>query len=312
MSQEGLPPLRMREEDGSPDLIPVYTIIVDSGTISSAGPGIVRFATGGSGGGGTSFAVPLIVGSGGTGSTTLTNRGLVIGSGANPVQVLTAMVRGQLVVGSDATLAPQFLNIGSHGQVLSVSTAGAVGLVWADTSAPAQVVFAATGNSYVVMGLAADLTAERVLAASTGLGLVDGGAAGNAAFSVNTNVRDKIFGWFGAGNLATTMFVEEARWRIPFNMQAVRMDAVVTTSASGANIIVDLQQFATPIAAGTSMFVNTASQVNIPALFAAGSATSFDAIGTLFSGSFLGISLTQVGSTIAGSNLTITLVMRTS
>ena len=310
MSQEGLPPLRIREEDGSPNAIPVYEIIVSNGTLVQDGPGRVRLATGAGGGGG--ITPPLIVSSGGTGAATFTNRGILIGSGTQPIEALAAMVRGQLVVGSDATLAPKFLNIGSHGQVLSVSTAGPLGLIWSDTSSPAQITFAATGNSYVVMGLAADLTAERVLAASTGLGLVDGGAAGNASFSVNTNVRDKIFGWFGAGNLATTMFVEEARWRIPFNMQPIRMDAVVTTSASGTNIIVDLQQFATPIAAGTSMFVNTASQVNIPALFAAGSATSFDAIGTLFSGSFLGISLTQVGSTIAGSNLTITLVMRTS
>lgn len=279
MSQEGLPPLRMREEDGSPDLIPVYTIIVDSGTISSAGPGIVRFATGGSGGGGTSFTVPLIVGSGGTGSTTLTNRGLVIGSGANPAQVLTALVRGQLVVGSDATLAPQFLNIGSQGQVLSIDTASALGLLWANTGA---------------------------YTASTGVGLT------SSAFSVNTNVRDKIFGWFGAGNASVTMFVEETRIRIPFNMQPVRMDLAVTTSNAGAALQVDLQQFATPVTGSTSMFINTASFCQIPSGFAAGSTLTFDAIPTLFAGSYLGIAINQVGSTVAGSNLTVTLLVRTS
>lgn len=225
MSQESLPPLRIREEDGSPNAIPVFEIIVSNGTLVQDGPGRVRLAT---------------------------------GAGAAPA------------------------------------------------------VYAATGNSYILISNAADLTADRALAASTGLTLVDAGTDSTVSLSVNSNVRDKMFGWFGAGNVATTMFVEESRVRIPFNMQPVRMDAAITTTATGVNVIVNLLQFATPIAAGVSMFTSTATQVNIPPLFSAGSATSFDAVGTLFTGSYLGISLTQVGSPIAGSNLTITLIARAS
>ena len=56
MSAEQFPPLRIREEDGSPNAIPVYEIVVSNGTLTRAGPGFVRLSTGAgcAGGGGTS------------------------------------------------------------------------------------------------------------------------------------------------------------------------------------------------------------------------------------------------------------------
>ncbi len=327
MSQEFPPPLRIRESDGTPNIPAVYEMVFSGATVAQTGPtrvlvtmdsggsSVVYAATGnqyvtlalagdltaervlvagtglklddaGANGNVTiQLVTPVSVSSGGTGQSSLTNRGILIGSGANAVQTLAAMVRGQLVVGSDSTLAPQYLSIGSHGQVLSVSTAGALGLIWADTSGGG-------GTTY---------------AAETGLTLTAG-----SGFSVNPNIRDKVMTVFAAGALTTSMFAEEARVRIPFNMQAIRVDLAATTTASGAAIIVDINQHATPIGAGTSMFTNTANQPQIPALFSAGSATSFDAIGTFYTGSYLGIDIDQVGSTVAGSNLTITIVMRSS
>ena len=46
MSSEQLPPLRMREADGSPNVIPVYEIVVSNATLTNLGGGRVGLATG--------------------------------------------------------------------------------------------------------------------------------------------------------------------------------------------------------------------------------------------------------------------------
>ena len=112
MTQENLPPLRIREADGSPNAIPVYEIVVSNGTLTNLGGGRVGLATGaGAGCGQDPITFPLIVGSGGTGQTTLTNRGILIGSGINAVQALSALNSGGLLVGSSTAVAPQILSM---------------------------------------------------------------------------------------------------------------------------------------------------------------------------------------------------------
>ena len=85
-----------------------------------------------------------------------------------------------------------------------------------------------------------------------------------------------------------------------------------STSASGAAIIVDINQYNAALGAGTSLWAAQADQPQIPAAFSVGSATGFTAFSTLYVGSFLGFDIDQVGSTVAGSDLTITVIARSS
>lgn len=176
---ESIPPLRIREADGSPNVIPVFDIQLSGGTLTSLGAGkvLITVDSGGGASGSPNPTLPVLVASGGTGTTTHTAYGLLYGSGANPIQALAPMSAGSLVVGSGITTRPHILGSGATGQML-VSSAGLVGgLYWANTLGGASAaVYAATGNQYLTVALAADLTADRRLQAGTGLYATDLGA----------------------------------------------------------------------------------------------------------------------------------------
>ena len=180
------PPLRVSEQDGVPNIIPVFHLEVSNGTLTNMGGGRVRLATGAGGGGGQDpITFPLIVGSGGTGLDTLTNRGILVGSGINAVQVLSALNSGELLVGSSTVIAPQILGAGLQGQVLASNSSLRLGMAWINSASipgAAGVLYAQTENTYVVIGLNTNLTAERNLEAGRGLGLADSGA--NAAITL--------------------------------------------------------------------------------------------------------------------------------
>lgn len=207
-----------------------------------------------------------------------------------------------------------------------------------------SIIYAATGGEYVVLTANAQLTAERVLTAGSGLGilLADSGA-GNAvsivantallvtssrtltagsglagggdlsadrSFSVNTGVRDKTYCFFGAGACTTAMTFANVRIRVPANMQLLRADAAVTTAPTGSAITANILEFSDPSGAGTAVFtganmifIHPGSTQGFSSTFAATQATA---------GSFLGVSLPQIGATNPGSNLTVTLVLRSS
>ena len=205
---------------------------------------------------------------------------------------------------SDRTLR---IDSGATNGTMLITSAGVTGdIIWVSTGGGSG---APTDSPYLTYAPDGTLSAELVLLGGTGLTATSG-----ASFflSVNTNIRDKTCGFYAGGNLSTTHIAEESRVRIPFNMQAIRVDIVASTTASGSAIVIDLNQYNHLNAAGTSLFTDTASQPQIPALFAAGSSLNFSAFPTLFAGSFLGFDIDQVGSTVAGSNLTITLIARAS
>src|SRR3990167_3329759 len=147
---ESIPPLRVREADGSPNIIPVFDMIFSGATVSAVGAGVIQVLVD-SGGGGTTYVLgtPVLVGSGGTGQLTLTAFGVLYGSGASAVQSLAAMVSGSLIVGSGTTVRPFVLPGGAAGQHL-ISTGGVVGnLAWVNTLGGATgAVYAATCNAY--------------------------------------------------------------------------------------------------------------------------------------------------------------------
>lgn len=158
-------------------------------------------------------------------------------------------------------------------------------------------------------GTAGFVGTNRLLTASTGLG-GGGDLSADRSFSINTNVRDKTFGFFGAGNISTAMFLEEARTYIPFNMSVQSVFITATTAPTGANIIVQMNQYNAALSASTAMFA-AGNRPQIPSSALVGSSLTFD-IPNLYAGSFLGVQIDQCGSTNAGSNLTVTLISRSS
>ena len=84
----------------------------------------------------TSQAAPIPVADGGTGATTLTNTGVLVGAGTSAVSGLTALTKGQLLVGQTAA-NPVALAIGTDTHVLTLDSAQAAGVKWATTATSA-------------------------------------------------------------------------------------------------------------------------------------------------------------------------------
>lgn len=264
--------MRVRDADGTPNVIPVFDMIFSGATVTRTGPTTVQILMdSGAGGTGAPTDAPYVVYS--ANATLSAERILTAGSSITLVTDATLIYVNALTGGGGAVYAP-------------------------------------TGGVYLTYAPDAELTAERILIAGTGVTVASDGT--NFFTSVNTNVRDKAFVFFLAGNLSTTMVGEGARIYIPFNLQPLRVQLAAATSAFGQTVIVDVNQYNNQLAAGTSMFTAQADQPQIPSAFATGSATTFTAIGTLYSGSYLGVDLDQAGSTVAGSNLTVTIISRSS
>ena len=343
-----IPPLRVREADSSPNLIPVFEMIFSGATLSKVGAtgvqvlidsgGTVTYApTGGTyvtyapdAGltaervlvAGTALAVasdatnfyvslvtPVSVSSGGTSATTHTAFGVLYGSGASAIQSLAAMVSGSLVVGSGLTTRPFILPGGGAGQYL-ISTAGVVGnLAWVNTlGGSAAVTYAPTGGTYLTYAPDAGLTAEQILIAGTGVSVASDGT--NFFTSVNTNIRDKGFVFFAAGTISTLMRAASAAVYIPFNMELRQVQVALGVSASNI-LTLRLVQYNRLLTASTSMMAN-ANTIGVAGLLAIGSDTGAFNTGTLFAGSHLGYQVMSTGAATFGQDMTLTVICRTS
>ena len=130
-SNTGKAGLEVTEVDGNPDVFGVSKIIVSNGTLTDNADGSVTITTGGGGGGGagtvTSVQVSggttglttsggpitgagtitidgtLVVANGGTGATSLTDGGILLGSGTGAITVTSQPTNGQLLIGSTGT-----------------------------------------------------------------------------------------------------------------------------------------------------------------------------------------------------------------
>lgn len=144
-------------------------------------PGIVRAATTAEAGAGTrndvfispatipGFSAPVTVPGGGTGDTTLTNHGVLIGQGVSAVAVTAAGTDGQVLTGSTGA-NPSFGNIGIR------SGLTAHGVVLAE-GASAFAASAAGTNGQVFLGSTGADPAFGTLTTSTGLGFTTGAHA---------------------------------------------------------------------------------------------------------------------------------------
>ena len=339
-----IPPLRVREADGSPNFIPVFELVISGATLSRVGAvGAQLLIDSGAAGAPTnaeyityapnatlsaervliagtalsvasdatnffvSLVTPVSVSSGGTGTTTHTAFGVLYGSGASAIQSMAAMVSGSLIVGSGTTVRPFILPGGAQGQYL-ISTGGVVGnLAWVNTLGGASAVtYAATGNQYVTMALAGDLTAERVLTASTGLTLTDDGANANANLSVNLNVRRRMFTFFAAGTITPLMRAASAAVYIPFNMTINSCQVAMGVSASN-DLTLRVIQYNRLMTASTSMMAN-ANTIRVIGLTATGSDSGTFDIVNIFAGSHLGFQVMSTGAATFGQDMTLTIL----
>lgn len=83
--------------------------------------------------GASSITGTLAVGDGGTGATTLTANGVLIGNGTSAITSVDMSTKGHILIG-DGSGNPQMLAIGSDDQVLTADSSEATGVKWADAS----------------------------------------------------------------------------------------------------------------------------------------------------------------------------------
>jgi hypothetical protein len=158
-------------------------------TVTSGGAGIanVEITGGGGGGGVTSLSMgttgltpaaattgaitvggTLVVGHGGTGATTLTTNGVLIGNGVSPVSAVDLSTKGSILVGNGAG-NPVALPVGLDTYVLTADAAEPTGIKWAASAGGA---FTLTGDSGTNQSIAAGDTMD--IAGGTGLSTVVG------------------------------------------------------------------------------------------------------------------------------------------
>ena len=110
-----------------------------------------------------------------------------------------------------------------------------------------------------------------------------------------------------SGALSTSMACEEVRVYVPDACTPTRVQLAATTAPTGSAIIIDVNKCSDPSTCQT-LFATQANRPQIAASATSGNSTTFDAPQTIAAGSYVGIDVDQVGSTIAGSNLTMTLI----
>ena len=189
----------------------------------------------------------------------------------------------------------------------TLSRVGAVGVqIRVDSGAGGT--GAPTGGEYITYASNADLTAERVLIAGTGVSVASD--ATNFFVNVNTNVRDRLFGFFAAGTVSTTMRVNSSAIYIPFNMELRQARVAMGVSASNA-VTLRLVQYNALMTASTSLMAN-ANTIRVIGLTATGSDSGTFDIGTLYTGSHLGFHIMSTGAATFGQDMTVSVMVRTS
>lgn len=117
-------------------------------------------------------------------------------------------------------------------------------------------------------------------------------------------------GIFCPGTLSTAENCEQFRGRVPTACQIDRVDATVTTAPTGNSILIDVNECSSPTSC-TSLWPNSQSdRLKILASATSGSQVSYFEDQSIALGNYIGFDIDQVGSTVAGSNLTVTAVCK--
>jgi len=120
---------------------------------------------------------------------------------------------------------------------------------------------------------------------------------------------DRTAGMFCGGTMSTAMPCESVRPRIPQSCTIQRVDLSCLTAPTGQALIVDVNECTVPGTCTSIWNATQANRVQCAAAASTGSQTSFDDT-VLASGNYLSIDIDQVGSTVAGSNTTVTVTCR--
>ena len=121
-----------------------------------------------------------------------------------------------------------------------------------------------------------------------------------------TALTDRSAGFICPAGLSTDEDCEEVRVYIPSACIVQRVELAVTTAPTGAALIIDVNECSAP---GTCTTIDTGTKPQIAISAFSGSDTALTDT-TLAAGNYLGIDIDQVGSTVAGSDLTVVVVCR--
>lgn len=98
--------------------------------------------------------------------------------------------------------------------------------------------------------------------------------------------------------------VGATRWPIPYNATILSAYAAVGTAPTGANILIDINLN------GTTIFTNQANRLTITAGSNYSGINTSMSVTSVAAGQYLTVDVDQVGSTVAGSNLTVFIYYR--
>lgn len=111
--------------------------------------------------------------------------------------------------------------------------------------------------------------------------------------------------WFFPGGLTTQ--TSKDYFSVPGDVNWDRVDLVVETVPTGAAIIVDIERSTDDGATWVTIFTNTSNRPQVAISARAGNTTTIDVPGGTGNDHMWRAKISQVGSTIAGANLGVTL-----
>ena len=182
------------------------------------------------------LSATLAVGSGGTGATSLTANGILVGNGSSAVSAVDMSTKGHLIAG-DGSGNPSALSIGTNTHVLTADSSEATGMKWAAVSAPTPTAITVADEStdtscfpLFVTAATGDLGPKTAsgLTFNSNTDVLSGTFAGN----ITGNVTGNTSGSSGSctGNAATATALETAR-----NIGGVSFDGTGNIDLPGVN-----------------------------------------------------------------------------
>ena len=182
------------------------------------------------------LSATLAVGSGGTGATSLTANGILIGNGSSAVSAVDMSTKGHLIAG-DGSGNPSALSIGTNTHVLTADSSEVTGMKWAAVSAPTPTAITVADESTDTSCFPLFVTAATGdLGPKTASGLTFNSStdvlSGTFAGNITGNVTGNTSGSSGSctGNAATATALETAR-----NIGGVSFDGTGNIDLPGVN-----------------------------------------------------------------------------